>query len=172
VSLQIAVALVIALPMLAVTQPFLGGFYTAWGVLFVLLALAVIFWRSAMSLEGHVRAGAQMVVEVLASQSFPEKPSPEPQVLHQVDRLLPGLGAVVRYEVRATSPVAGRTLADLNLRGVTGATVLALQRGQTGLSIPDAHETLRAGDVLALAGTDEALAAARAMLDTGQSGHD
>ena len=61
----------------------------------------------------------------------------------------------------AASPAVGRTLAELNLRGLTGATVLAIQRGDAGLLVPTAREVLAAGDVLALAGTQEAVEAAR-----------
>ena len=64
----------------------------------------------------------------------------------------------------AASPAVGRTLAELDLRGLTGATVLAIQRGDSGRSFPSGHEVLRAGDVLALAGTEEAIEAARALL--------
>ncbi len=58
----------------------------------------------------------------------------------------------------------GKTLAELDLRGVTGATVLTITRVEGSVCIPTAKEVLRTGDVLALAGTDEAVAAARSLL--------
>ena len=58
----------------------------------------------------------------------------------------------------------GRTLANLNLRGATGATVLAIARGGEEVLVPTGHEELRAQDVLALAGTHEAVDAARDLL--------
>jgi CPA2 family monovalent cation:H+ antiporter-2 len=58
----------------------------------------------------------------------------------------------------------GRTLANLNLRGATGATVLAIARGGEGVLVPTGQEELRADDVLALAGTHEAVAAAKELL--------
>jgi CPA2 family monovalent cation:H+ antiporter-2 len=67
--------------------------------------------------------------------------------------------------VRADSAASERTLAELNLRGVTGATVLAIvRRGETVL-VPSGHERVHAGDVLAVAGSEEAIAAAREMLE-------
>jgi CPA2 family monovalent cation:H+ antiporter-2 len=42
--------------------------------------------------------------------------------------------------------------------------VLAIQRGDAGHSFPSAHEVLQAGDMLALAGTEESIEAARALL--------
>ncbi|WP_395854947.1 cation:proton antiporter regulatory subunit [Cystobacter fuscus] len=62
------------------------------------------------------------------------------------------------------SAAVGRTLAELNLRGMTGATVLAIRRGEDKVVVPTADEQLREGDVLALAGTHEAIDSARAVL--------
>ena len=45
-------------------------------------------WRSAANLEGHVHAGAAMILEVLARQSR----EAQPPTLDAVRELLPGLG--------------------------------------------------------------------------------
>ena len=67
----------------------------------------------------------------------------------------------------ADSYAVGKTLADLNLRGLTGATVLACLRDGEGVLVPTGHETLQPDDVLALAGAHEAIDAARALLADG-----
>jgi CPA2 family monovalent cation:H+ antiporter-2 len=167
VAVQLATVLLVGAPLVAVTQPFLPGAPGA-GVLALLLAVVGVgFWRSAANLQGHVRAGAQVIVEVLAAQSK----APTPGRTHgghaplaQVDRLLPGLGALEAYEVTSQSRAVGRTLAELNLRGLTGATVLAITRAGEPNVVPTATEHLRTGDVLALAGTQEAIAAAHDLL--------
>jgi CPA2 family monovalent cation:H+ antiporter-2 len=64
-----------------------------------------------------------------------------------------------------SSPAVGRSLAELNLRGRTGATVLAISRGAEAIVAPGAAERLRSGDVLGVTGTEEAVAAARAILN-------
>jgi CPA2 family monovalent cation:H+ antiporter-2 len=56
------------------------------------------------------------------------------------------------------------TLAELNLRGLTGATVLAVRRGAGAVIVPSAQERLTAGDVLGLAGAHEAVEAAKTLL--------
>ncbi len=66
--------------------------------------------------------------------------------------------------LRESSPAIGRTLAQLNLRAITGATVLAIVRHDGRGLVPSADGTLQAGDVLALAGTHEALDSARQIL--------
>ena len=68
----------------------------------------------------------------------------------------------------AHSPAVGRSLAELNLRGATGATVLAILRNQ-GMLVPTAREVLEEGDVLALAGTHEAISSATTLLTQAQS---
>jgi CPA2 family monovalent cation:H+ antiporter-2 len=163
VSLELTIVLLVGLPILAITSPFVSSFAAPVFALGVLVTLGVALWRTATNLEGHVRAGAQMVLEVLAAQSRAPRTS-QGAALEQVDQLLPGLGAPESLQLDAASPAAGKSLSELNLRGLTGATVLAIQRGDEGLSFPSAQEVLRAGDVLALAGTEESIEAARAQL--------
>jgi len=166
VTLQLIIVLLVGVPIIAITQPFLRGFTGPLIVLGLLGVLGVAFWRSATNLQGHVRAGAQVIVEALAAQSHAKTPGhhPEPQALDQVQVLLPGLGTPTPVLLEETSPAVGKTLAQLNLRGLTGATVLAIHRGGGDVSVPTAGEVLRAGDVLALAGTHAAVEAAKGLL--------
>jgi CPA2 family monovalent cation:H+ antiporter-2 len=164
VTLQIAVLLFIGVPVVALTQPFLGGPQGALALAAVLLLLGVAFWRSAANLQGHVRAGALVVAEALASGARSGREVPEEESLDRVRRLLPGLGEPVPVRLREGSASVGRTLAQLDLRGTTGATVLAIARGEAGLVAPGAQERLAAGDILALAGSHEAVEAAREIL--------
>jgi CPA2 family monovalent cation:H+ antiporter-2 len=163
VTLQLAIVLLLGIPLVAITQPFVPGFPLAAALLLLLIALSIAFWRSAASLQGHVRAGAQIIVEVLAAQSRTR--GPEDEVLAEVHRLLPGLGEPVAITLEPDSPAVGKTLAELNLRGSTGATVLAIrQRDQAEVLLPTAQNMLHEGDVLALAGAGDAIDAARAVL--------
>ncbi len=166
VTLQLASVLIVGVPLLAVTQPFLPGFQGALVLAALLAALGLGFWRSAANLQGHVRAGAQAIVEALAAQSRTKAPGPK-EVLADIHALLPGIGEPAPYRVPPGSHAIGRTLAEINLRGLTGATVLALQRQEQGVLVPTAQEVLREGDVLALAGTHEAIDAAKVMLGLG-----
>lgn len=62
--------------------------------------------------------------------------------------------------VRAGAPIVGATLAGLNLRAETGATVVAIRRGERLIEDVRATEPLEGGDVLYLVGTRAAVAAA------------
>ncbi|HYH99227.1 cation:proton antiporter [Hyalangium sp.] len=164
VTLQVIIVLLVGAPVVAITQPFLHGFTASLIVLALLGVLSVALWRSATSLQGHVRAGAQVIVEALAAQSHAKVPGTEPKALEQVQVLLPGLGTPTPVRLEETSPAVGKSLAELNLRGVTGATVLAIHRGGEDVSVPTAGEVLKPGDVLALAGTHAAVEAAKNLL--------
>jgi CPA2 family monovalent cation:H+ antiporter-2 len=157
-TLQLTCMLAVGVPLVAITQPFLPAFYAVGGLVVLLLSAGVFFWRSAANLDGHVRAGAQILVEALAA---PVAASSDGV---QLDQLLPGLGAPTPIRLVAGSVAIGRTLGGLNLRGLTGATVLAIRRGDGGLIVPSATETMCEDDVLALAGSSEAIAEARQLL--------
>ncbi|HYU90591.1 MAG TPA: cation:proton antiporter [Gemmatimonadales bacterium] len=167
VTFQLAGVLLVGTPLLALTQPFLPAAAGAAVLALLVVVLGVAFWRSATNLQGHVRAGAEVVLEALAAQSRPRPAPTTADTLEQVHQLLPGLGALAAVRLDPGTAVIGRTLAQVNLRGRTGATVLAITRTDGGVLVPTAKERLRAGDVLAVAGTHEAIEAARAALLSG-----
>jgi len=164
VTLQLAGVLLVGTPLLALTQPFLPVWPSLFVFLLVLAVLWIGFWRSTTNLQGHVRAGAQVVLDALTAQT--RQPGPRAAAtIDDVHQLVPGLGTLAAVRLDATSPAVGKTLAQLKLRGRTGATVLAVTRAAGGVIVPTAKERLQAGDVLALAGTHEAIASARASLE-------
>jgi len=165
VTMQVAGVLVVGAPILAVTQPFLRGIETATPLIVLAALLGIAFWRSATNLQGHVRAGVQVIVEALGKRLPDENAIAPgtPEAPPDFDRLLPGLGAPLPVRLDEGSPAVGRTLSDLNLRAMTGATVLAIVRQGQGL-VPTPDDALEVGDVLALAGTHDALESARQIL--------
>ncbi len=165
VALQLGILLLVGVPLLALTQPFLPGGSGALVLLAATGGLGWVFWRRAADLQGHVRAGAATMVEALTSRLRQGGGAQGAKAaLAEARRLLPGLGDPELLRLEAGSPAAGRSLAELNLRGVTGATVFAILRGEQALLVPSGAEVLKAGDSLVLAGSQEALASARAML--------
>lgn len=167
VALQLGVLLSVGAPLLAATQPFLPPFQGAAVLLILLAVLGVGFWKSATNLQGHVRAGAQVIVEVLASQGSEGRDTgafPVVEDLRVVEESLPGLGAPQPLRIEAASAAVGKTLVELNLRGLTGATVLAITRQSGAIVSPTGQERLESGDVLAVTGTRPSLDAARALL--------
>ena len=164
VTLQLAIVLLVGLPLVAVTQPFVPPLRGAAVLLFVLLLLALAFWRGATNFQGHARAAAQALAEALTRQTRQGRAAGSINSLETANRVLAGLGSPVPVELPPGSPAVGKTLAEIALRGRTGATVLAIRRGEESVVIPSGHERLLEGDVLAVAGSHDAIQAARELL--------
>ncbi|MEO8194076.1 MAG: cation:proton antiporter [Gemmatimonadales bacterium] len=166
--LQLGILLIVGAPTIAITQPFIPRFpgFTVLGILIIVLGIA--FWKSALNLQEHARAGAEMIVAALTPQLAAEDDEENLfRTMEHVAVMLPGLGEPVAIKIEPASPAVDRSLAELNIRGKTGATILAItRRGEEGAKVlvPSGREVLRVGDVLALAGTQEAVDAAEEML--------
>lgn len=167
VTSQLVSVMLVGLPLLALTQPFVPSVPALSVLVIVTIILAVLFWKSAADLHGHVRAGAEVVVEALkfSSRNTGAGIKDENVKLQEVHQLLPGLGDLVAVKLQIGCAVAGKSLAELNLRGLTGATVLAVVREKSGVIFPGANEPLQENDVLALSGSHEAVASARELLE-------
>ncbi|HEX7049484.1 MAG TPA: cation:proton antiporter, partial [Longimicrobiales bacterium] len=136
VTLQLAILILVGAPLVAITQPFLPPFRGALVLILLLAILAIAFWKSATELHGHARAGAQVIVSTLAQQMATEEDARGRRALARVRAQLPGLGEPVPVRIERDSPTVGKTLAELNLRGMTGATVLAILRDGEEILLP------------------------------------
>ncbi len=169
VALQLGVILAVLMPVLALTQPFVPLLAGLPVVLLLLALVGVTFWRSTAELQEHVKAGAEVLLEALraagpsddwrdGAHAGPAATAPA------VEQILPGLGSVAEMHVRSGTRSDGASLRELDLRGRTGATVVAIRRAGQHLTAPGGSTRLQAGDVLAVAGTEPALRAANAEL--------
>jgi CPA2 family monovalent cation:H+ antiporter-2 len=164
ILIQLAVVLAVGIPVVAITQPFLPPHQGAFVLTVLTLILLVALWRNAENLQGHARAGAQIIASALAQQmASTDGGTDEAKLLEDVNAVLPGLGEPVAIRVIPASVAVGKSLAQLNLRGATGATVLAIRRGAQQIPTPLGREVIQDGDVVAVAGTHDALAVARAI---------
>ena len=165
-TLELAIVLVVGVPLAALIQPFVPGGGALLAIPVLLIAFMV--WRATQNLHGHVRAGSELIVEALrhGSRAPTETDAAPPPTLDVVEAMLPGFAGLEPVRLAPESPAVGRSLADLNLRAMTGASVLAITRAGDGggTAMPSPTDPLRAGDTLALAGSDEAVAAARELL--------
>lgn len=165
VSLQIAILLIAGGPLVAVLQPFYPRVPGLGLLLAAVLALAYPLWRSADNVHGHVRAGAQVILEALAALNQAPTSTSHPGLEdEQMRALVPGLGDACTFQVPPNSAAVGQTLRQLGLRGRSGATVIAIQREPNQTFYPSADEMLRAGDVLVLTGAQESVGLAKQML--------
>jgi CPA2 family monovalent cation:H+ antiporter-2 len=163
ITLQLGVALAAGIVVVTITQLVLPSYSGLLALSLVVAGFGVALWRSVRDLEGHVRAGAQVVVAALGRYAHKGSESGGAS-LTDVNQLLPGLGAPVALRIDEHSPAVGRSLAELNLRGRSGATILGISRNSEAIVVPQAEERLQAGDVVALAGSHDAIETAKALL--------
>ncbi len=79
---------------------------------------------------------------------------------------VPGLSAG-QVMVNPGSRYDGRPLGDTKARTRTGASIVAVVRGEQVLASPGPEEILQASDVLVVIGTDEGIEAVRQLVDQG-----
>ncbi|MBK7877369.1 MAG: cation:proton antiporter [Planctomycetes bacterium] len=151
VGLQFAIVLCIGVPIAVVTEPFLPRFASPAVVLVLVAPVAYMLWRSAANLEGHVRAGAEIIVEALAQTPKDERT----RALEEVTALLPGLGDLTMVRIDAGGPAAEKAVRELGKDLLRGVSVVAIVRGDLRLALPGGNERLRGGDLVALTGTPE-----------------
>jgi CPA2 family monovalent cation:H+ antiporter-2 len=170
-TLHLALLVVCALPVVAVLTAVAPGVATLGAVGLLVAGLLFAVWRSARVLYGHARAGAEVIVMALTQHDRTRGSDQDLALaMDRVSALLPGLGDPEPLRLSAGDPGVGRTLSDLNLRGATGANVVAILRvaGASVLSqTPTGHERLQQGDVLAIAGSPDAVQAAKRLLAAG-----
>jgi K+:H+ antiporter len=132
------------LPILIVAAVFLGT-----------LTAALYKWMV------RFQASVQATVQRLAATSGDsERTAPRGRIL---SRYHPYGGAAFDLIIPPGSPAAGRSLRDLEVRSITGATVVAVERG--GERVADLPGTpLAPGDVLLLVGEADQIERARALL--------
>ncbi len=165
-SLHIILTILISIPIVIIIEPIapMGAIPLVIGI--TLIALGVSFWKKARNLDGHVKAGAQVIASALQVQVSQEESDMDDHQgsMELVDKLLPGLGQPETIELFETSFAVDKSLAELNLRAQTGAMVMAIGSQGKKSALPTAQTLLKLGDVLVLSGSKEAIARARTML--------
>jgi CPA2 family monovalent cation:H+ antiporter-2 len=161
-SLLIGIVLASLGPVVLVTLPVIPAYGGPSVLIAVLVVLFVALWRAARDLREHARAGAELIVHALARQSGG---ADEAELLDRLQKMLPGLGTLVPVRLEASSPACGRTLGELNLRGRTGATIVAIVRNGEKIVNPEAGQRIEPGDLLALTGSKDAIHWARGLLE-------
>lgn len=171
VTLQFGLLFLVVAIVVTVTQPF-APHIPGVAVIFVAgLILFMAIWRSAKNLQGHAMAAGEVIAAALARRvQEGAAPKAADHAMQRMHAMLPGIGEPVAMTVAAGSAADGRTLRELNLRGQTGATVLALLRGGDQFVSPRGDQRLEQGDVIAVAGTHESVDGVRALITRSEHG--
>ncbi|MGH7779625.1 MAG: cation:proton antiporter regulatory subunit, partial [Candidatus Binataceae bacterium] len=149
--LHATILLVTLIPLLAIVQPFLEPVEGIGAMVLGLAMTVFVVWRSARKLQGNMRAVAALIGNAFtAGRNAPYE--------------VPGFGTITPIVLAAGAAAIGKTLADLDLRAATGATAVAIARGDGQVLVPSGEEVLYEGDVIEIAGPRERVEAARLLL--------
>jgi CPA2 family monovalent cation:H+ antiporter-2 len=166
VTLQFGMLFAVVALLMTVTQPFAPRIPGVAVIFAAGLVLLLAIWRSAKKLQGHAVAAGEVIAAALSRRANDGASSTAAEdAMQKMHDMLPGIGEPVAMTVGSGSAADGRTLKELNMRGQTGATVLALLRGDEQFVSPRGDQRLVSGDVIAVAGTHEAVDGVRAMVN-------
>jgi CPA2 family monovalent cation:H+ antiporter-2 len=161
-TLLLGATLGVGVPTVAVLLPVIGGWVGTLMLGCLVVGVSIYLYRSANALDHEFESGAEKLAALMGRQVT------EPGETELSDRsLLPGLDHARTVTLVADAYGVGRTLGEVNLRVLTGATVIAIRRQQEGVTLPTGHEPLRPFDMLALIGTEEAIEKADTLLSLG-----
>ncbi|HYL60590.1 MAG TPA: cation:proton antiporter [Candidatus Acidoferrales bacterium] len=160
--LHVTVLLVVAMPLLAIVQPFMGAVEGMGIVVISTVLMVVVVTRNALRMQGQLSAAARMITAALgASRTATGAAANAEGHAYEV----PGIGSLTPVTVRPESVAIGRKLRDIDLHTQAGAVVVAIGRGGGDVIVPTGEEVLREGDVLEIAGSSAAVAAAVGLLN-------
>ncbi|MFW5911202.1 MAG: cation:proton antiporter regulatory subunit [Halolamina sp.] len=91
----------------------------------------------------------------------------QPVQAEQVETMLSEDSYIEWYGVSETASVAGQSLAEANIRDRTGASIVAIQRGEELISPPTPETVLEVGDTLVAIGDRENCDQLEALLGAG-----
>jgi CPA2 family monovalent cation:H+ antiporter-2 len=125
------------------------GLVLNFSVLLIILLAGYFFWRTIGEFHGSLH---EMISETLLAE---EIKGPE-----DVDSIIESLKvdrdfALEKIDINRGSAAVGKTLAETDLRKLTGATIVAIERGSLTIRNPGPAEPIKQGDVLLIIGTEE-----------------
>lgn len=156
----LTVLLAVGTPTVAILRPVLSRSWLEIGLLGAVLVVAIVLLSRISGMEEEYTSGVARIASGLARHVGEEG---EPGKRGMGEGPLAGLD-FVSIAVPSGAAIDGSTLAELDLRCRTGATVVAICRGEETLVLPTGHERVRSDDTLAVSGSDEAVERARAIL--------
>ncbi len=155
--LQITILLVAAVPLLAIVQPFMEPVEGIGIIVITIVLMIVVVTRSARQMQGQLRNATRLIATALRGA---------PAEVGGESYEVPGIGMITPVPLRADSEGIGKKLSELDLHTNSGAVVVAIGRNDSEVVVPTGDEILRPGDILELAGSSDAVATARRLLET------
>lgn len=137
------------------------GLTYIWPALAAALGISAwLAWRHVSAVDSDIESGSVLMLRTIAEQGLPEAE-------RETQPPLPGLNSLHEVTLDNGDFAVGQSLADLRLRSLTGASVVALRTDSGGLGLPTGAEILAVGDSLFVAGCQVDQEAAEDLLTLG-----
>jgi CPA2 family monovalent cation:H+ antiporter-2 len=153
-----AIVFTITLLPIIISEAVGHGMVLNFSVLLIILLSGYFFWRAIGEFHDSLH---EMITETLLAE---EIAGPE-----GVDSIIESLKvdrdfALEKIDIMKGSAAIGKTLAETDIRNLTGATIVAIERGHRTIRNPGPMEPIKQGDVLLLIGTEEERESAEKLL--------
>lgn len=144
-TLSLSIVTAIGVPGTLLLGQVVGVTYV-WPALFAVLALiGTIAWRKLRLLDDDIQSGGFLLVRAIADQGMPEAER------ESIGSPLAGFTNVREVVLKGGDFAIGKSLANLQLRSFTGASVVAMKH-EGSVALPEPTAELALGDTLMLAG--------------------
>jgi CPA2 family monovalent cation:H+ antiporter-2 len=158
VILSVGTALIL-LWILVLSSAMLPPWPVLLAILGIVILIALAMWQRLIRLYSKAQISIR---ETLTT------PHDHPHKIEDIDDApLPGIlkqAEILSIEITETSPAAGKLVRDLNLRYLTGASIVAIDRSTSPIINPGPNEELRPGDHLLLLALPDQLDNAKKIL--------
>jgi CPA2 family monovalent cation:H+ antiporter-2 len=128
-------------------------------------------YEASLRIIGEAMRRAQLASpddrELEAERAHPPELDVAGSLAPALEARLPTGLEVESLSVHERSWIAGRTLSEAQLRGRTGASLVAVSRGEATAVHPSPEDVLEVGDVVCLVGSASQISAARDLLEAG-----
>lgn len=140
----------VSLSMLTSIRPFISPYVFLMALGGLLLVTFGQIWRQASEVTDEFQSGGERLVSILKKQTFSTSKDKTKKTTE-----LPGLKNIKTIKM-TNLEISGKTLSEINLRNVTGVTVVAINRNGERILFPTHDEKLLTHDLVEVLGTEEA----------------
>ncbi|MEX0775208.1 MAG: cation:proton antiporter [Phycisphaeraceae bacterium] len=151
-------ATVLGLWLLLLSSTLLPTGWVLVACLVVLALVTILAWRWLVKIYARGQIALRETLAREAEEVDQTPPRQLPSLLERAD--------LETVTLAAASPAAGQHIRELNLRSISGASIVAIERQGQQIINPPADEILLAGDHVLLLGLPEQIVAARGVLMT------
>lgn len=140
----------LGLSMLTSIRPFISPYFFLTALSGLLLITFGLIWRQASEVTEDFQSGGERLVSILKKQTFSTVREKTKKTIE-----VPGLKNIETVKI-TNKAITGKTLSEINLRNVTGVTVVAINRNGEKIIFPTHDEKLLQDDLIEVMGTEEA----------------